>query len=193
MTKQNRPRGYVLIFVLLVLLVLTLVVTSVYNQAQDVRASSLSTAFDEVAAANAEFGLQEGIRAVRAGELLVSGLSGTSCAGGDNYRTDCLPGSYLEPVVTAITDGGLPIVDVGTVGPDGGNWSPLEGGGMKYNYVVFHSSSVLNQPQNRYTIRATGYAGATLGSKSMVNSVLEAEIEVGTNGFVCHSFDCDGT
>jgi Tfp pilus assembly protein PilX len=191
--SARRPRGFVLIFVMLMLLLLTLMVASVYEQAQDLRASSMSTAFNDVSASNAEFGLQEGIRAVRAGELLVSGLSGTSCIGGDNYRVDCMPGTYLEPVLPAVTDGGLPIVDNGAVDPDGGKWSPLEGGGLRYNYVVFHSASVLNQPLNRYTVRATGYAGATLGSQSMVSTVLEAEIEVGSNGFVCHSYDCDGT
>jgi hypothetical protein len=68
---------------------------------------------------------------------------------------------------------------------------PTEGGGLQYSYTVYRSN-VLNQPLNRYTIQATGYAGMGLNSQSLVTAVVELEIEVGSGvAFTCvNSYTC---
>jgi Tfp pilus assembly protein PilX len=179
--RLRRQRGYVLAFVLMILLVLSLLVASLYTQSDDFRSANVSAAFAQVAAINAERGAQEGLRAIRAGTVNLSSISGT-CTG-PNYRADCVPASYIE--MAGSTDGGVPIVD------NGYTTGPTEGGGLQYSYTVYRSN-VLNQPLNRYTIQATGYAGMGLNSQSLVTAVVELEIEVGSGvAFTCvNSYTC---
>lgn len=188
--KRQTSRGYILVFVLLILLVLSLVVAALFVQAQELRSSTMAASNHTVAAANADRGIQEAIRALRNGDITVTGIVGT-CPGGDNYRT-CGVAAYVEPGIAV--DGGILIITNSSVAADGGVLSPGEGGGLQFSYAIYRSSTVGSQPLNRYTIRATGYAGATETARNMVTSVVELEIEIGQTGFRCvNAYDCSGT
>lgn len=184
-TQRASPRGYVLAFVLFTLLILTVLIAAMYQESTEIRESSMSSTFSQVAAVNAERGLQEAIRAMRSGAIVVTGINGT-CIGGPNYRTDCAGGTYVELGGGPSPDGGYLIVN------NGNAYTPWEGGGLQYYYVIF-KSPIVNQPQARYTVQVTGYAGMSETAASLVTSVIEAEIEVGTDTFQCNNaYDCSG-
>jgi hypothetical protein len=188
MRRPAAPRGYVLLFVLMILLVLSLVVASLYAQSEELRASNLTASFQQIAAVNADRGVQAAIQAVRNGTLSVP--SGT-CTPGEAYRTDCpgLGAGYAEYGVPT-SDGGI-FIEPGSA-CSGAGCTPTEGSGLQYSYFVYRSAAPSN-PLNRYTIRATGYAGMSEQALNLVTSVVEVEIELGSLKFQCtNSYECNG-
>jgi Tfp pilus assembly protein PilX len=187
MTLRRRPRGYVLLFVLMILLVLTLIVASLYSQAQELRSANLSASFQQVAAMNADRGVQVAIQAMRSGALSVVPIT-TPCTPGEDHRTNC-PSGYVE-MSPPSADGGVTILTTACTGTS--PCSPAEGAGLQFTYFVYRSA-VPNTPTNRYTIQATGYAGNSEAAVSLVTAVVEAEIELGKLQFQCtNSYECNG-
>jgi hypothetical protein len=188
MRRAPSARGYVLLFVLMILLVLSLVVASLYAQSQELKSSNLAASFQQIAAINADRGVQAAIQAMRNGAILAP--TGT-CTPGDNYRTDC-PGAgvgYVEYGVPT-SDGGI-FIEPGAACPSG-DCSPTEGAGLQYSYFVYRSAAPSN-PLNRFTIRATGYAGMSATALTLTTAVVEVEIELGSLRFQCsNSYECNG-
>lgn len=189
MKPGKGPRGYVLLFVLMILLVLSLVVASLYSQAQELRSANLTASFQQVAAVNADRGVQAAIQAMRAGTITAP--TGT-CNPGHDYRANCAggPGVGYQELGIATADGGIFILE--NPCPSPGQCSPAEGAGLQYTWYIYRSDSPTN-PTNRFTVHATGYAGMSEQALNLVTAEVEVEIELGTLQFQCsNSYECNG-
>lgn len=166
-----RPRGYVLIVVLMLLLVLSIGAAAFYLQAQDLTLVTRSSVNQQIAVANADMGLQESLRALRALEVDVYQIAGT-CTDAEVTNNTC-----AFAVRSGIVDGGASPMDISA------------GGGMRYEYIVYRRTTTdPGYPPNRYVIRSNGYAGYTFESSNLISSTVEMELDVGVNT----RFNCGG-
>ena len=185
---KRTPRGYVMIFVLLILLVLTMVVASLYAQGAELRSANQTLAMQQIAEMNADRGVQQAIQDLRSGNLNLTLIYNT-CTPGNDHRNNC-PAGYLEMPASPNPDGGIPILTNACTGSSACN--PAEGAGLQYTYFVYRSANP-STPVNRYTIQATGYAGMSETALNLVTAVVEVEIEQGALSFQCvNSYECNG-
>ena len=169
--RRRGQRGWVMLVVMLVLLVISIIVAAFFLQASDAAAMGRILTSQQVAVSHAEFGLQDGIRALRAQQIPVTGMA-SACTDAEVDANIC--GSAIIS----------PLVDNGQVRPLN------DEGGLQYQYLVYKRPSISDpgQPPNRYVIRATGYYGYSLVSPNLVTSVVEAEIDLGKD----NKFKCTG-
>ena len=72
----------------------------------------------------------------------------------------------------------------------------LNGGGLRYRYIIYRRGNDPGLPLNRYTVRGIGYYGTTRDSPNFMSTIIEAEIDVGLNnnpvgGLVgCTGYEC---
>jgi type II secretory pathway pseudopilin PulG len=155
--------------VLIVLAVLSAVAAAFFVQASDAVSFQGVSVARLVAENRAETGLQEAIRALRSGQLDLSIVTGP-CTDAEVDSLTC-PALFTSPMV------------------DNGSAQELnQGGGLQYQYFIYRrvNPGDIGVPPNRYVVRSVGYSGYTLTSVNMVNSMVEAEVDVGNdNAFHC--------
>jgi type II secretory pathway pseudopilin PulG len=164
-------RGAVLLFVLVAIAVLGILVAAYYSQAGESQLTAQSVAAQQVAMSRAEKGLQEALRRLRTGGIVIAGI--TPCTEADPLNCPAGTFVYQAPV-------------------DNGQATYLEqGGGLEYDFVVF-KRPLLGAPPNRYNVRATGFYGYTRTATNLATAVVEAEIDVGRdNRFRCaDDYEC---
>lgn len=179
--KRNHHRGYVLLFVLLVLLVMSLGAAAYFESTARAQMGSLAASGQQIAYSRAKFAADQAIADIRAGAIVLSpsmpqqqrpsaptGLA--DCVVGNN---DCvIRGSNAVPCL--LGNGAC----TGITPLDNGPTDDLrDGGGLQWDYIIYR---LQNQPlQLRFNILATGYYGYA-GSKNLATSQIEVEIDVGT-------------
>lgn len=168
-SPRRRPRGWVLIAVLIVLALLSALAAGFFVAAQDAGSINRMAVARMVAANNADFQLQDAIRGLRARQLDLTPVVGT-CTDAQVENMTC-PGMLVSTLV------------------DNGSTLELnEGGGLQGQYFIYRriAPGDIGVPPNRYVVRAVGYSGYTLGSPNLVSSIVEAEVDVGEgNQFRC--------
>ncbi|MBE2253925.1 MAG: hypothetical protein IAE78_30630 [Myxococcus sp.] len=159
-TVKRHQRGIAMVSVLVALLLLTVIASGFFLQARDTATLSNITATQIIATNNAEMGLQEGVRRIRSAQ--VPRVAVLTCTVADVNANLCGATYSVGPVM-------------GT-GPN-----LLNGGGLQYQFIIYRLSTPdFTLPANRYIIRSTGFFGTDLNSESLVTSVIEAEVDMGT-------------
>lgn len=158
--------------VLLAILLISILVASFYLQTRDSSSFASVSVAQKIASANADMGLQEGIRRVRAAQLPVGGI--TPCTQAEVDTNTCA-GAFVSPLVT------------GPAGVDLAN-----GGGLRYQFIVYLidlGDPLAGGASKRYIVRSTGYFGQNLNAPGLVTSIVEAEVQM-NSGF---SYTCVGS
>jgi type II secretory pathway pseudopilin PulG len=173
MNQNKARRGIAMLAVLVVLLLLTVLASGFFMQARDSSTLSTISATQTTALGNAELGLQEAVRRLRAAQI--SPLDILTCTTADVDNNMC-PGTF-------------------SVGPVWGTGTDLmNGGGLLYRFIVYRRPLLAdpNLPTNRYVVRVTGFFGADLNSESLITNVLEAEVDIGVAGRVncLNGYEC---
>lgn len=149
-----------MVAVLVALLLLTVLASGFFLQARDSSTLSNISATQTIALNNADLGMQEAVRRVRAAQI---------------------PPVAVLTCTTADVDNGL-CTGTYTIGPIVGTGTDLlNGGGLQYQFIVYRRPQATdpNLPANRYVVRVTGYFGTNINSENLVTSVLEAEVDMG--------------
>lgn len=160
---SRRARGAAMLGVLIVLLLITIMASGFFMQARDSSSLHVIAVTQAIALSNAEMGMQEAIRRIRAAQ--VRPVEVATC-------TD------------AEVDAGLCLATY-TVGPiNGPTTDPANGGGVLYQFIIYRRglpppAQDLVMPPNRYVVRVTGFYGENVTSVNLVTSVLEAEVDMG--------------
>lgn len=160
---------------LVALLLLSALAAGFFLQARESGGLNNISTSQSIALSNAELGMQEAIRRIRAAQIDPV-LVGT-CTTAEVDTGACL----------AAFNSGT------TMGPTA---DPLAGGGMLYQYIVYQRPGWLDpgQPSNRYVVRVTGFFGQNAAALNVVTSILEAEVDMGRgnqtqcnglNGYEC--------
>ncbi|MDP1917040.1 MAG: hypothetical protein Q8L14_12375 [Myxococcales bacterium] len=164
-TRLKPRRGVAMVAVLIALLLLTTLASGFFLQARDSGSLNDISMGQSVAVTNAEMGMQEAIRRVRSAQFDTALI--TPCLQMDVDNNTC--GSLSSGIIS------------------GPNNNPLTGGGLLYQFMIYRraeadpsTAAAGASPTVRYVVRTTGYYGRTLGSASLVTSVLEAEVEMGS-------------
>jgi hypothetical protein len=174
--SRKRRRGWVMVAVLMVVFVITLMASAFFLQASDAASMNSMGSAVTIAATNADLGFKNGVRELRNGNLVVAALQNLPpCAEAAVAADSC-----ANIVNSAIVNNG----------PDAGLGA---GGGLQYQFSVYRrarpdGSEDPGQPRNRFTIRSIGYYGYTLNSANLVTSIVEGEIEIGSQT----AFQCVG-
>ncbi|MDX2013606.1 MAG: hypothetical protein SFW67_25660 [Myxococcaceae bacterium] len=177
--RPRHARGMAMLAALVCLLLVSILAAGLFLQSRDSGTLNSVTTAQTVAAMNAEMGLQEAIRRVRAAQINTLAFTGT-CTAAEVEGNTC--------------------TNLFTVGPIAGpNDNPLQGGGLLYQFVIYRPTPApddleLISRTNRYVVRATGFYGQNLNAIGLVTSIVEAEVEIG-NGTTepCRgSYDCVG-
>lgn len=176
-TRLKPRRGVAMLAVLIALLLLTTLASGFFLQARESGSLNDISMAQSVAVTNAEMGMQEAIRRVRSAQIDTTLVAQCTVAQVDNNTCPTLSSGIIS----------------------GPNANPLTGGGMLYDFIVYRRaeadpSIAAAGATVRYVVRATGYYGRALDSASLVTSVLEAEVEMGSgNRTACRgSYDCTG-
>ncbi|MDP3506016.1 MAG: hypothetical protein Q8S33_37085 [Myxococcales bacterium] len=167
MNRNKRGRGIAMVVVLVALLLLTVLASGFFLQARDSSTLSNVAATQTVALSNAEMGLQEAVRRLRAAQIPPVQIMNCTSAQVDANNNVC-PGSLLVGPITG-------------TGPN-----LLNGGGLQYQFTVYHRAT---DPLNRHVVRVVGFFGTDINSENLITSVLEAEVEIGTSA---GQVDCSG-
>ncbi|MBI5545322.1 MAG: hypothetical protein HY901_15640 [Deltaproteobacteria bacterium] len=166
----QHSRGYVLLLVLLVTAILTVVVTSVYVQAENNLVTAQSVTAQQYATSRAELGLQTAIARLRQpgyGGIVLNAF--TPCdlttLGDDPFNCPSPPAVQVGPI-------------------DNGTGTPLvAGGGLQYSYVIYQRQYPANQAlmvPGLLSIRAVGFYGYA-GNPTTVEAIVEADIQPSKN------------
>jgi hypothetical protein len=158
-------RGMALLAVLGALLVVSVLASSFFLRARDASSLNAVVMAQAVASANAELGMQDAIRRVRA--MQVDPATVGTCTTAEVNANTC----------TAAFSSGM--VSRTSANPD-----LLNGDGLIYQFIVYQRPGFADpaQPGNRYVVRATGYYGFSLNSPNLVTSILESEVDIGRGG-----------
>lgn len=149
--------------VLVALLVLSVMASGFFLQARDSGTLSNIVMAQTIATSNAEMGLQEAVRRIRGAQI---------------------PPVLVAVCTTAQVDTGA-CLGTTVIGPITGpaNVAPINGGGLLYQFLVYRrpgGAADLALPPNRYVVRVTGFYGNDLDSPSLVTSIIESEVDMGT-------------
>ncbi len=158
--------------VLVALLLISILVASFYLQTRDSTSFATVSVAQKIASANADMGLQEGIRRVRGAQVPVGGISPCTQAEVD---TNTCAGAFVGPMIS---------------GP--ANVDLANGGGLRYQFIVYLidlGDPLAGGTSRRYVIRSTGFYGQNLNAPGLVTSIVEAEVQM-NSGF---SFNCVGS
>ncbi len=169
-SNSKRPRGYVLIMVLIVLLVLTLLVAGLYSASEDGRFTAQTMMAQRVAAARADQAAQMALAQVRAGTILGTGF--TFCSGppdGQIRIGNCLAGNYVTSGVIS--------------GPAlTGSTQYENGAGQQYQWWIYRQSNPDGSDPLRsaevYNVYAEGYFGSDSTSPNFTVAAVIAEITI---------------
>ena len=192
--RRNRrpaPRGWVLLAVMVMLLVMSLGVAGYYVQSESWLSVSGITRCQQVAASNAEAGMQEALRRIRSNTMDPSLLTGT-CTSLSVANSTCPTSSRI--FVAPLDRGGNKLGQT--------NVNTESGGGLNYDYTVFKQTVATvdpGLPTNRYLLQVRGYCGYAqedggTNSPSLISAIVEAEVDVGksnntgpncTGGYEC--------
>ena len=178
-TRLKPRRGVAMLAVLTALLLLSILASGFFLQARDAGTMNDIAMAQSIAVTNAEMGIQEAIRRVRSSQIDRNLVGTCSVAQIDSNTCPASPAGAWSSGITS-----------------GSNTNPLTGGGLLYDFIVFRRTEpdlVSATPgMTRYVVRATGYYGTTLTSASLVTSVLEAEVDMGSgNNTTCTgSYEC---
>lgn len=159
--NRNR-RGVAMLGVLVALLLLSILGTGFFIQARDSATLSDLSMAQTIALNNAEMGMQEAVRRIRAAQI--APVTVMTCTSADVDANACVGTFTVGPVS----------------GPAGANL--LNGGGLLYTFLVYRRPATADPglPPNRYVVRVTGFFGPDINSESLVTSILEAEVDMGT-------------
>lgn len=159
--NSRSRRGVAMLAVLVALLLLTILASSFFMQARDSASLGDISLAQTVSTSNAEMGMQEAIRRIRASQIEPV-LIGT-CTSAQVDANNC-PAAFTSGLIS-----GPLTVD------------PAQGGGLLYQFIVYQRPTFVDpgQPTNRYVIRATGFYGRDINAIALVTSVLEAEVDLG--------------
>lgn len=169
MSRRNQPRGWVMLMVLLVLMMTSILVAGFYTMSSDASGMSRTVVGQQVAMSHADTGLQEGLRAMRAQQIDLSGITAQCTAA--QVDADACTSRYLSPRVD-----------------NGSSLDLTANGGLQYEYIIYQkpTASDPGQPSNRFVVRSVGYYGFTLTSNNLSTSIVEAEIDIGrATAFKC--------
>jgi hypothetical protein len=179
--NPRRQRGWIMLVVMLLLLALSLSVTAYYTESEDFLYTGQSVTAYNIAALRAEQGVQEALSQIRSGQLNpVAVIKSNTCqptAPQDEW-TACIT-APLGILGQPVPPPGAPDLTI-----------PLqEGGGMQYQWLVFHPPGT-GIPQNLYAIRSRGFYGYQ-GSKNLYVSEVEITVQIGSSGSgKCTNYDC---
>lgn len=172
--RRRRRGGWVMLAVLMVVFVITLMASAFFIQAREAASQNLMGGAVAVAATNADLGLKEAVRALRTRTLDVMGLQAVAPCSEASVANATCPNVVASLLI------------------DNGNTADLgAGGGLQYQYFVYRRARAdgtedPGQSRNRFTIRSVGYHGYTTNSANLITSIVEAEIDIGSqNGFQC--------
>lgn len=168
------PRGVAMLAVLVALLLMSLLVGAFFLQSRDSSSLTYVSLAQTVASSNAELGLNEAIRRVRATQIDPTLVNACSQAEVDTNACVTLNSGVVS-------------------GPAASDLS--NGGGVLYQFIVYRRAEpdmAIGAKDNRFVIRSTGFFGQTLTAPGLVTSILEAEVEIGQgNSFECTTgYEC---
>ncbi|MCU0696318.1 MAG: hypothetical protein MUC96_07310 [Myxococcaceae bacterium] len=177
--RRRQTRGMAMLAALACLLLVSVLAAGLFLQTRDAGTLNSVTTAQTVAALNAEMGLQEAIRRVRAAQINTLAFTGT-CTAAEVEANTCTSLFTVGPVI-------------------GPNDNPLQGGGLLYQFVVYRPTpapedlELLARP-NRYVVRSTGFFGQNVNAVGLVTSIVEAEVEIGNATSVpcVGGYDCVG-
>ena len=174
-TRLKPRRGVAMLAVLIALLLLTTLASGFFLQARDSGSLNDISMAQSVAVTNAEMGMQEAIRRVRSAQIDASLIANCTIAQVDTNTCATLSSGVIS----------------------GSNTNPHTGGGLLYDFIIYDRAELdpgesVSTATVRYVVRATGYYGRSLADASLVTSILEAEVEMGTgNRTTCRgSYEC---
>jgi hypothetical protein len=185
-SPRRQGRGMAMLAALVCLLLVSILAAGLFLQTRDAGTLNSVTTAQSIAALNAEMGLQEALRRVRATQIPTLTLTGT-CTAAEVEASTCAS-----------------MVTVGPVTGTGDN--PLLGGGLLYQFVVYRPNALTPQPglpagdptlstkTDRYVVRVTGFFGQNLNAVGLVTSIVEAEVEMGRGATApcVGGYDCIG-
>lgn len=170
---RRAPRGVAMLAVLVALLLLSILASGFFLQARDSSTLSNISMTQGIALTNAELGMQEAIRRIRAAQIDPAGIGTCTTAQVD---ANACPTAFNSGIISGPTT------------------NPMAGGGILYQFIVYQRPPFVDpgQPTNRYVVRATGFFGQNINSPALVTSILEAEVDMGrgtrttcTGGYEC--------
>lgn len=162
MKRRNKPRGYVLIFVLLMLLVLGIITAGLYSSSEETVYTAQVMMAQKVAASRADQALQLGIASVKAGGVQLQAL---------------VPCDGPATVLRAGSCGPAVMVTSGLVtGPNVGDL--MDGAGQQYQWWVWRRALPDGGGLNAQLVNvyAEGYWGLTPDSHNYTVAAVEAEV-----------------
>ncbi|MBL9039749.1 MAG: hypothetical protein JNG84_14625 [Archangium sp.] len=169
--NQARPRGYILVLILIMLTVLSILTAGVYTQASESLIASQGLVAQKVAASRADLAVQLAVERVKSGTVNTATFEGTCNGPNDSVlraNSGCIAGSFVSiPRVQGAVTGNFALTD-----------------GWQYQYWMFRRPQVLPDggalaisPQ-LINIYAEGYYGNGDGGTSFTVAAVEAEVVV---------------
>jgi hypothetical protein len=161
MRRVRQPRGYALLFVVLILLMMTIGAGAYFEMSARNQLTSVAGSGEQIAFARAQAAAQQAVLDLRSNTVSVAGLIARADPDG---LADC---TYFC-VPSTLHDNGTAL--------------PLaQGGGLQWDYLIYKSNRV-GTPTHRYIIQGNGYYGYTTTSASFTSSRVEVEIDLGIGG-----------
>jgi hypothetical protein len=175
-SRGARPsRGMAMIAAMTCLALVSVLAAGLFLQTREAGTINRVVSAQAIAAANAEMGLQEAVRRMRALQVDVASLAGTCTPDQVALLTVNPPG--VAPPAGACNS----FVNVGPVTGVGND--PVQGGGLLYRFIIYKPTpnGDLGIQPTRSVVRVIGYFGTAVDAVGVVTSIVEAEFESGVS------------